>query len=84
MTSFKDWSLKEMIQFINRIKEEVNSKYNNEHAQWLCKQDLYKLKWEIEAALSKCNTFEGEDDFLKSHERKEFLKKIDNTNVQKS
>lgn len=76
---FKVWSMQDMKQFIRRIVEETNSKRNNEHAQWLCKQDLYKLKWEIEQALADCHRYEGEEEFIKSYERKQFLKKIENS-----
>lgn len=80
---FKPKNLRDMIKFIHRISEEVNSNYNNAHAQWMSKQDLYRLKWEIEQALDQCNTFEGEEEFIKSHYNKELLRKIDNTNVKK-
>lgn len=73
------WSMRDMKQFIRRIVEETNSRRNNAHAQWLCKQDLYRLKWEIEQALADCNSYEGEEEFIKSHERKQFLKKIENS-----
>lgn len=81
---FKVWSMNEMLQFIRRIKEETNSKRNNTHAQWLCKQDLYKLKWAIEDALLECDTYEDEEKFVKSYQNRNLLKKIANQNVKKS
>lgn len=76
---FKVWSMNDMVQFIKRIVEETNSKRNNVHAQWMCKQDLYKLKWAIDQALADCEKYPKEEEFIKSHERRQFLKKIENS-----
>jgi hypothetical protein len=73
---FKVWNFTDMFKFIRRIVQETDSKYNNVHAQWLCKQDLYKLKWAVDTALKDCKKFEGEDEWVKSQEHKQLLEAI--------
>jgi hypothetical protein len=48
----------------------------NKHAQWLCKQDLYRIKWAAEQAIAQCEKFEGETEFIKSYEHNQLLEAI--------
>lgn len=43
---------------------------NDGFTQWYVKQDLYRIKWLVDAILKESDTFSGEDEFLKEHEQK--------------
>lgn len=72
----KDWTVEQVYELCFRIVEATKSKHYNKHAQWLCKQDLYRIKWVAEQALAQCEAFDGEEDFIKSYEHKKLLKAI--------
>jgi hypothetical protein len=48
---------------------ELHSPYNDGYTQWEIKQDLYRIKWLVDAILKDSGTFVGEEDFLKEHEK---------------
>ena len=48
---------------------ELHSPYNDGYTQWEIKQDLYRIKWLVDAILKDSSTFVGEEDFLKEHEK---------------
>ena len=48
---------------------ELHSPYNDGYTQWAIKQDLYKIKWLVDAILKDSGSFSGEEKFLKEHEQ---------------
>jgi hypothetical protein len=38
---------------------------------WGVKQDLYKIKWAVDAALEKCPKYAPEDEFLEEHAKQQ-------------
>jgi hypothetical protein len=48
---------------------ELHSPYNDGYTQWAIKQDLYKIKWLVDAILKDSGSFSGEEEFLKEHEQ---------------
>lgn len=61
---------------IRRIKAEVNNPKRQLGYQWECKQDLYILKWACEQAIAQCDTYEGEEEYVKRYENKQLLQVI--------
>ena len=49
---------------------ELHSPYNDGYNQWAIKQDLYRIKWLVDAILKDSDTFTDEDEFIKEHEQK--------------
>ena len=49
---------------------EMTSPYNDGWNQWAIKQELYKIKWLVDAILNDSDRFSGEEEFLKEHEQK--------------
>jgi hypothetical protein len=65
---------------INYLKSTANSRYNDGFIQFGAKQDLYKLKWAIEEALSQCPAFGStEDDWVRNQEKEKLIKILKNT-----
>ena len=48
---------------------ELHSPYNDGYNQWIIKQDLYRIKWLVDAILKDSPTFTGEEEFLKDYEQ---------------
>lgn len=48
---------------------ELNSPRNDGFTQWAIKQDLYKIKWLLDAMLEESSTFVGEEEFLRDHDK---------------
>lgn len=48
---------------------ELCSPHNDGFTQWEIKQDIYRLKWLIDEILQKSSTFNGEEEFLREHDK---------------
>jgi hypothetical protein len=48
---------------------ELYSPRNDGFTQWEIKQDLYRIKWLVDAILKDSPSFNGEEEFLKEHEQ---------------
>lgn len=72
----KEWTVEQVYELCRRIRDATRARHYNNHAQWLCKQDLYRIKWAAEQAISQCEQFELEQQFIKSHEHRQLLEVI--------
>jgi hypothetical protein len=41
---------------------------------WPIKQDLYQIKWAVDAALKDCPNYSGEAEWLKEQEQRQLIK----------
>lgn len=48
---------------------ELNSPRNDGFTQWAIKQDLYRIKWLLDAILEESPTFVDEEEFVREHEK---------------
>ena len=55
---------------------ELHSPYNDGFNQWAIKQDLYHIKWLVDAIIKDSSSFAGEEEFLKEHEQKVMWKSL--------
>jgi hypothetical protein len=55
---------------------ELHSQYNDGYNQWAIKQDLYRIKWLVDAILKDSDKFIGEEEFIKEREQKEMWRKL--------
>jgi hypothetical protein len=67
----KRWSVEEILQQIGSMKYHVTDPYMDGFTTWPVKQDLYRIKWAVDAALEKCPEFAPEFEFLKEHEKQQ-------------
>lgn len=64
------------LQELRRAYVEVLSPYNDGFTAWEIKQDLYRIKFELDAILEKCPTFANEEEFLREHEQQQIWAKL--------
>lgn len=69
----KEWTVGQVYELCRRIRDATRRHDYNTHAQWLCKQDLYRIKWAAEQALAQCETYKDEEQFIKSYEHRQLL-----------
>jgi hypothetical protein len=74
----KAWTVEQVYELCKRIRDATRSNHYNKHAQWLCKQDLYRIKWAAEQAIAQCEQFDEEESFIKSYEHHQLLETIKN------
>lgn len=58
---------------INAAARDASSSSNDGFIAWGAKQDLYRLKWLIDQALSRCPTFSIESEWLKEQEQQRIV-----------
>jgi len=64
---------------INAAAYDASSSRNDGFIAWGAKQDLYRLKWILEDALSRCPDFgTTETDWLREQEQKKIIKILSN------
>ena len=72
----KEWTVGQVYELCRRIRDATRRHDYNTHAQWLCKQDLYRIKWAAEQGLAQCERFEEEDAYVKKYEHTLLLETI--------
>lgn len=70
MGYIKRWDTNDILVQINRAGAECCDSRNDGFVSWAIKQDLYKIKWQIEEILGLCPKFAPEDEFLAEREKK--------------
>jgi hypothetical protein len=56
------------------MRYEATSHFNDGWTSFGVKQDLYRLKWQIDEALASCSSYTGEDEWLKEQEQEKIVK----------
>jgi hypothetical protein len=64
------------LQELRRAYVEVLSPYNDGYNAWTIKQDLYRIKFELDLMLEQCPKFADEEEFLKQHEQQRIWAKL--------
>ena len=70
----KNWDVANVAQQINTMVYEMNSGYTDGFVGWGIKQDLYRIKWLVEDALKRCDSFAPEQEWLREQEQKKIIK----------
>jgi hypothetical protein len=65
----KDWDMNAISHQIWAIRYEATSPRNDGWVSFGAKQDLYRLKWQIDEALASCGNFAGETQWLNEQEQ---------------
>jgi len=72
----KAWTVEQVYELCRRIRDATRDKGRNNNYRLECKKDLYRIKWAAEQALNSCETFDGEEEFIKSYKNKMLLEAI--------
>lgn len=72
------WNPKDIIRQIQTMYWNATDPRQDGFVTWPIKQDLYRIKWEVDEALSKCSTYVGEEEFLEEHQKEVMWKSLKN------
>lgn len=68
------WDTKKIINDVQSMQYAATDPRMDGFVTWPVKQDLYKIKWAVDEALSKCATYAPEEEFLEEHEKEQVMK----------
>ena len=69
----RSYSITKAAQEINAAVYDATDTRMDGYTCWGAKQDLYRLKWLLDDALSRCPKFSVEDEWLKEQEQQQLL-----------
>ena len=64
MGFIKRWDADQITRDLNSCYAQVASSYNDGFTAWTCKQDLYRIKFELDQMLADSPKFAGEQEWL--------------------
>lgn len=70
------WNTNKIITDIQSMQYNATDMRMDGFVTWGVKQDLYKIKWAVDEALSKCSYYAGEEEFLEEHEKEQMWKTL--------
>lgn len=65
----KNWNTDDILRQIQTMRWKATDMRYDGYVTWGVKQDLYKIKWAVDEALSKCSEYAGEEEFLEQHQK---------------
>lgn len=68
------WNTDKIINDVHSMQYAATDMRMDGFVTWGVKQDLYKIKWAVDEALSKCSVYAGEEEFLEEHEKEQVIK----------
>ena len=69
-----DWDINKVIWECQKMYRAANDPYMTGFVNWPCKQDLYRVKFAVDAMLEKTSTFFGEDEWLEEQEKEKVMR----------
>jgi hypothetical protein len=72
----RTWDTEKVITDLQRCAVEMNSWYNDGWTQWAAKQDLYRVKFEVERLLATSPHFSMEKEWLDEQEKQQIWNKL--------
>jgi hypothetical protein len=69
----RSYSVTKAAQEINAAAYDASDSNMDGYTCWGAKQDLYRLKWLLDEALSRCPKFSVEEEWLKEQEQQQLL-----------
>ena len=69
MSFVQRWNSTQIIQDLSACHAQVVSSYNDGFTAWACKQDLYRVKFELDQMLKDSPMFAGEQEWLEEQQR---------------
>ena len=69
MSFIKRWDVDDIQRQINACAAQVNNTYNDGFTAWYCKQDLIRVKYQLDEILRNASKFHGVDEFVAEIEK---------------
>ena len=66
----RTWSADQIIQDLYKCYYATTDPRMDGYTTWPCKQDLYRVKFELDSMLKKCPTYAPEQEWLEEHNKK--------------
>lgn len=70
------WDMVKIISDLRKCHRAINDPYETGFVQWPCKQDLYKVKFELDEMLANSPTFADEDEWVKTQAEEREKKRV--------
>jgi hypothetical protein len=70
----QDWNADQIIRDLHRCAREMNDHYNDGYVQCHCKQDLYRVKFELDQLLKSSPHFSMEAEWLEQQQKRQVWK----------
>lgn len=74
----KQWDVDDLQRQIGACAAQVNSAYNDGFTAWSCKQDLLRVKYQLDEILRTAPQFAGEQEFVNELEKNIVWKRLHN------
>jgi hypothetical protein len=71
MAFVKSWNTDQVLIQLHQCAAEMNSWYNDGYNQWSCKQDLYRVKFELDRLLAASPHFSMEKEWLEEQQKQQ-------------
>lgn len=68
MSFIQRWNADRIVQDLHACHAQVASPYNDGFTAWGCKQDLYRVKFELDRMLKNSPTFAGEQEWIEKQQ----------------
>ena len=75
-----NWDVNKVIADCQKMYVGANDPYATGWNNWPCKQDLYRVKFAVDAMLEKTSGFAGEEEWLKEQEQEKVMRILKNGN----
>lgn len=82
MGFIKRWDVADIQRQINACAAEVRYIRNDGFTQWVCKQDLIRVKYQLDEILRTAPKFAGEEEFVRELEKNTVWKRLNETTNQ--
>ena len=70
------WNTNDIIRQIEMMSWSASDPREDGFTTWPIKQDLYRIQWAVEQAMSRCPTYSMEEEFLQEHEKQVVWQKL--------
>ena len=67
----QSWNTDQLLLGLHQCAAEMNSRRNDGYVQWGCKQDLYRVKFELDRLLKNSPTFSPEAEWLEEQQKQQ-------------
>ncbi len=67
----QNWNADQITRDLNRCAREMNDWHNDGYVQWHCKQDLYRVKFELDRLLKSSPHFSMEKEWLAEQQKQQ-------------
>lgn len=71
MSFIKRWDTAQILYDLSACHAQVVNSYNDGFTAWACKQDLYRVKFELDQMLKNSPAFAGEQEWLEEQQREQ-------------